>query len=415
MKFLYNSLIQCFHVLLPILGVFFKRLKIFYQDRKNTKVDFHEFIKHNNKPIIWTHVASLGEYEQVVPVLQSLKKIYPDDSYLISFFSDSGYRNKKGKSIADFETYLPLDTIKQSQDFVQLVNPKLAIFVKYDVWPNYLQALKKRNVQSYLVAARFRTNQIYFKFYGRVFRKALKSFHHIFVQDAASGQLLNTIDYKTWTHSGDTRYDRVSLQLEQDNTLGFVEDFLTNELCMVCGSTWREDEEVLTALINSLEANIKYVIAPHQINSKLISEFEAKIKRPSIRLSNSSNKNLSKYQVLIIDNVGMLTKAYSYADIAYVGGGFGHSGLHNILEPAAFGVPVFIGPNHKKFPEAEALMEAGGLKIVNQKDELINDIKKLCKDETLRIEMSEASKQFIKNQKGATAITIKKIRENFKD
>lgn len=410
MKFLYNIFIKSFYVLLPILGVFFKRLKIFYQDRKHTSAELDSFLQQNQKPVIWIHVASLGEYEQVVPVLQKLKSMYSNYTYLISFFSDSGYRHKKNKSIADFETYIPLDTPKQAKYFVNRLNPKLAIFVKYDIWPNFLLELQHKNIKTFLIAARFRPEQIYFKYYGGFFRKAVTSFAHIFTQDQASGHLLNSIGFTNWTLSGDTRYDRVALQLEQDNALAFMDNFVQNEQCMVCGSTWPEDERVLIPLINKQSVNLKYIVAPHQIDAEAIDEFILQIDKPAIRYSKISGNDLSGYEVLVIDNIGLLTKIYAYATIAYVGGAMGQTGLHNILEPATFGIPVIIGPNHKNFPEAAALKEFGGLKVVSNTEELILSVENLLHDENLMNTMSEASQKFIKNQKGATDISVNKIK-----
>lgn len=410
MKFLYNIFIKSFYVLLPILGVFFKRLKIFYQDRKHTSAELDSFLQQNQKPVIWIHVASLGEYEQVVPVLQKLKSMYSNYTYLISFFSDSGYRHKKNKSVADFETYIPLDTPKQAKYFVNRLNPKLAIFVKYDIWPNFLLELQHKNIKTFLIAARFRPEQIYFKYYGGFFRKAVTSFAHIFTQDQASGHLLNSIGFTNWTLSGDTRYDRVALQLEQDNALAFMDNFVQNEQCMVCGSTWPEDERVLIPLINKQSVNLKYIVAPHQIDAEAIDEFILQIDKPAIRYSKISGNDLSGYELLVIDNIGLLTKIYAYATIAYIGGAMGQTGLHNILEPATFGIPVIIGPNHKNFPEAAALKEFGGLKVVSNTEELILSVENLLHDENLMNTMSEASQKFIKNQKGATDISVNKIK-----
>lgn len=395
---------------MPILGVFFKRLKIFYQDRKHTSAELDSFLQQNQKPVIWIHVASLGEYEQVVPVLQKLKSMYSNYTYLISFFSDSGYRHKKNKSVADFETYIPLDTPKQAKYFVNRLNPKLAIFVKYDIWPNFLLELQHKNIKTFLIAARFRPEQIYFKYYGGFFRKAVTSFAHIFTQDQASGHLLNSIGFTNWTLSGDTRYDRVALQLEQDNALAFMDNFVQNEQCIVCGSTWPEDEKVLIPLINKQSVNLKFVIAPHQIDAEAIDEFILQIDKPAIRYSKISGNDLSGYELLVIDNIGLLTKIYAYATIAYVGGAMGQTGLHNILEPATFGIPVIIGPNHKNFPEAAALKEFGGLKVVSNTEELILSVENLLHDENLMNTMSEASQKFIKNQKGATDISVNKIK-----
>lgn len=412
MKWFYDFFINSFQVLLPFLGLFFKRLKIFYQDRKHTKAEFENFIKQNKKPLIWIHVASLGEYEQVVPVAQTLKTHFKNHNFILSFFSDSGYRVKKGKSFADFETYLPLDTNRQAREFVNKINPDFAIFVKYDIWPNFLNALNQKNIRTYLIAARFRSEQIYFRYYGKFFREALKSFQHIFVQDKASGNLLNSIGYLDWTYSGDTRYDRVYLQLQQDNSLDFMDDFKQNFTCMVCGSTWPEDEQVLLSSINDKAIKIKYVIAPHQIDPKSIEDLQLKIKKTSIKYSEIRGKDLSNYHVLILDTIGLLTKVYAYANLAYVGGAMGNTGLHNILEPATFGVPIFIGPNHEKFPEAKALEHHGGLNVVRNDNEFKINLKHILTNKSLMDNMSKASKTFIENQIGATEITCKKILES---
>lgn len=412
MRFLYNIFIQVFSWGLPILGLFFKRLKIFYKDRQNTQAEFDEFIKNNTKPIIWIHVASLGEYEQVVPVIQKLKAHFTAHKFLISFFSDSGYRVKKNKSIGDFETYLPIDTSKKARAFVENLRPEFVLFVKYDIWPNFINCLKLNNINVFLVAARFRSHHIYFKFYGGFFRQVLKSFNYIFVQDEASGDLLNTIGYKSWKRSGDTRYDRVNLQLKEDNRLDFMEAFLQKKTCMVCGSTWPEGEKWLLPAINDFSIQQKYVIAPHQINRSHIEDLKQQVKKPCMTYSEFLDQNLSDYEVLILDTVGLLTKVYAYAHIAYVGGAVGQTGLHNILEPAAFGMPILIGPHHQKFPEAKALQKHGGLFVVTNAAEAHQNIKHLTADHALKHKMAKASKTFISSQKGATDITLKGILEN---
>lgn len=401
-----------FEASLPLLGIFFKRLKVFYQDRKRTKPEFEAFIKSNQKPVIWIHVASLGEYEQVVPVVQQLKLHFSNHAFLFSFFSDSGYRVKKANSIGDFETYLPLDTTKNVKTFIEKLKPAMAVFVKYDIWPNFLYYLKINSIKTFLVASRFRSGQIYFQFYGGFFKKALQTFNCIFVQDNSSGQLLRTVGISNCILSGDTRFDRVCLQLEQNNKLDFIEDFLQGSTCMVCGSTWPEGEKYLFTSINDQNIRLKYVIAPHQISNKHTAEIESQIKKPCIKYSEIKSQKLSDYEVLILDTVGLLTKVYAYADLAYVGGGFGTTGLHNILEPAAFGVPILIGPNHHKFPEAKALEKQGGLLVINSAIEIQQNIKSLITNAALKNKMSKASKAFIQTQKGATDITVKGILEN---
>jgi 3-deoxy-D-manno-octulosonic-acid transferase len=354
-------------------------------------------------------VASLGEYEQVVPVIKALKPHFKPHKFLLSFFSDSGYHIKKNKSIADFETYLPLDTKQQSQDFVNLIKPQFAIFVKYDIWPNFLNQLKAQHIKTFLVAARFRPQQIYFKFYGSFFKQALGSFYHIFVQDQASGYLLNSINYTDWTQAGDTRYDRVYQQLSQDNKLDFMQNFTQNQNCMVCGSTWPEDEKALLPTLNDKTINLKFVIAPHQIKAENIDQFQKQLQKPSIKYSEIKTQDLSQYDILILNTVGLLTKVYAYADIAYVGGAMGNTGLHNILEPAAFGVPIIIGSNYDKFPEAKALKQKGGLAVVNNTLELQNIVRKLNDEEEFKAKMSKAAYDFVQDKKGATTLTYEGI------
>lgn len=412
MRWIYNFFINGFQLLLPILGLFFKRLKTFRLERQQTKKELEYFIAQNQAPLIWVHVASLGEYEQVVPVIKALKPQFKNYKILLSFFSDSGYRIKKNNSVADFETYLPLDTQKQSQAFVNFVKPQFAIFVKYDIWPNFLRELHKQHIKTFLVAARFRPQQLYFKAYGRFFKHALMSFQHISVQDQASGHLLNSINYTDWTLTGDTRYDRVYQQLSQDNTLDFMQDFKQNHDCMVCGSTWPEDEKALLPTLNDKSLALKFVIAPHQIKPETVNQFQKQLQKSSIKYSEIKTQDLSQYDILILDTVGLLTKVYAYANIAYVGGAMGKTGLHNILEPAAFGTPIIIGPNHEKFPEAKALQQVGGLAVVSKPSELQNIVHKLNDEQGLKTKMRKAAHDFIQDKKGATALTCKEILQN---
>ena len=402
MRFLYNTSVRLFQLFLPLLGLFNSRLKTFHGERKKCKKDFENFIETNNQRILWVHVASLGEYEQVVPVLEHLKPYLSDHSILFTFFSDSGYSAKKNSKLADFVTYLPLDTPSNARRFVEQVKPSFAIFVKYDIWPNFIGQLAKKGIKTYLISARLRKNQIYFKQYGSFFRKALTSFDQVFVQNIASGHYLNDIAFTNWTLTGDTRYDRASQQLLQDNTLPFMEEFVGDSMCFVGGSTWDVGHKMISEIINSSNFNLKYVIVPHQIHEDDISKLQKYIKRPSIRYSKIENADLSTFDVLIIDSIGMLTKIYSYADIAYVGGALGKTGLHNILEPAVFGVPVIIGTNYDKFPEARELRGRKGLKVVADSSQLNAFLTEILHDKTLYNTMCKASENFVKLKKGAT-------------
>jgi 3-deoxy-D-manno-octulosonic-acid transferase len=295
--------------------------------------------------------------------------------------------------------------------FVRLVQPEIAVFIKYDVWPNFLKELKRHKIRTYLVSARLRPNQMYFKFYGSVFRETLKSFDFIFVQNRESGELLNTLSYKKWKLSGDTRFDRVTQLLSFERDLDFMDRFVGNELCFVAGSTWQEGHNMISEVINTFDRKIKYVIAPHQIHEDKINKLENSLAKKSIRYTQIKDQDLAEYDVLIVDTIGLLTKIYAYANMAYVGGALGDTGLHNILEPAVFGIPVLIGPNYKKFPEAQQLRDAKGLEVVSNHNELSDFLKLILAEKNLYQSISESSKVFVQSRKGATEIITEKILE----
>lgn len=410
---LYRILIKLVEKILPLSSYFSPKMKLFVQGRKTVfKVLSKQF--SSTDKVIWMHAASLGEYEQGLPVLKEIKARYPTYKILISFFSPSGYEVKKNNSYADLTTYLPLDTQTNAKRFVKLVHPKLALFIKYEIWPNYLTELYKQSIPTLLISGNFRPNQIYFKAYGGFMKRALQSLDHLFVQTKASQQLLESQGIHKVTYSGDTRYDRVNAQLEMDNHLDFVEEFKGNRVCIVCGSTWPEDENLFLDFINQAENDIAFIIAPHQIKVEHLEALQNGIKKSSLLFSQRSNQKLKDFQVLIIDAVGFLSKVYAYADIAYVGGAAGKTGLHNILEPATFGVPILIGENHQNFPEASALEKAGGLFVVKNPKECTKMFRKLTKQIDFRLSAGQKSRQFIENGRGATASIIKYIEAHLK-
>ena len=351
--------------------------------------------------IIWVHTASLGEFEQGLPIIEQLKKNYPEYRILVTFFSPSGYEVKKNTAAADLVTYLPMDTKKNAIKFLDLVNPKLVIFVKYEIWPNYLRALSQRNIPTLLISALFKENQIYFKSYGGFMRKALHNFTHIFVQDTKSIELLSKINIKNTAISGDTRFDRVIEILERDNNLAFMENFKNGAKTLVAGSTWPDDEEVLVPYINTGESSLKFVLAPHNIKPEHINKLKSSINKKTILYSELENKDLSAYEVLIIDTIGLLTKIYSYAEISYVGGGFA-TGLHNTLEPAVYGIPVIIGPSFKGFKEAEDLVNKGGVLVVKSPAEFFTLVNDLLKDEEHLKRTGDINSTYVSENKGAS-------------
>lgn len=354
-----------------------------------------------SKDYFWIHAASLGEFEMAVPVLKMLKENYPGTRILVSFFSPSGFKNKKAHPLVDHFTFLPLDTSENAEKFLEIVQPKMAFFIKYDFWPNFLNELKRREIRTFLVSGVFRQDQAFFKFYGKWMLKSLEAFEHFFVQNKESEYLLRSKGFTNVSLAGDTRFDRVAAQIEADNRIDFIEDFKMEQLLVVCGSTWPEDEELFIDFINN-SRNIKFIIAPHEIKQEKIRKLEERLNISTIKYSEKESADLSACQVLIMDTIGLLGRAYSYADIAYVGGAAGKTGLHNILEPATFGIPVIIGENYKKFPEAERLRQLGGLFAVKDKQEFSAIMTKLYTNAGFRRKTGMIAGHFINSNTGAT-------------
>nr|WP_285903413.1 glycosyltransferase N-terminal domain-containing protein [Arenibacter sp. H213] len=391
-----------------LIALFNPKIKLFVAGRKDVfQVLKNTFSKEDQ--VVWVHTASLGEFEQGLPVIERLKKEYPTYKILVTFFSPSGYEVKKNSSAAHAITYLPLDTLKNAERFVKLVNPKLVIFVKYEIWPNYLKVLAQRKTPILLISALFKEEQIYFKKYGGFMKRTLHNFSHIFVQNTNSVKLLHEIGINHTSLGGDTRFDRVMEILERDNHLDFMEQFKTDSPLLVAGSTWPEDEEVLVPQINADTSNLKYVLAPHNIKPEHIAKLKTSIQKKTVLYSQMDNKSLSDYDVLIIDTIGLLTKIYSYANLAYVGGGFA-TGLHNTLEPAVFGIPVIIGSNYKGFKEAEDLVEQGGVLVVNSREEHLILMKKLLSDRDYLERTGAVNLNYVIKNKGASTQIMEHIR-----
>jgi len=401
LHFLYNLLIHSAEKILPATGIFSNKMKLFTEGRKDVFEELSRNISSKDQTI-WFHAASLGEYEQAVPVIEQVKKTFPGHKIILSFFSPSGYEVKKNSSLANVVTYLPLDTPENANKFLELVHPEWAIFIKYEFWPNFLEVLKKGKTKTILVSGVFREDQIFFQPYGKWMRPYLGAFEYFFLQDEKSKLLLNKLGFHNASVSGDTRFDRVHSQLQQDNQLDFMEEFKDGKTCLVAGSTWPEDDGLLVEYINQAPNDVKFIIAPHALKRAKIDQLQEQIKVMVVRFSEKEAKDLSKFQVLILDTIGLLTKVYSYADLAYVGGAAGDTGLHNVLEPAAFGVPVIIGKNFTRFPEAIELHQKGGLFSVDKKEELKNVLNKLLMDTNFRRETGAMNKDFVRKNRGAT-------------
>ena len=408
MHFLYNLITQSAQFLLKIIALFSPKMKLFVDGRKDVFSILAQKITAKDQTI-WFHAASLGEYEQGLPVIEKIKEKYPNHKIVVSFFSPSGYEVRKNNTVADTTVYLPLDTPKNAKQFLELVHPDLVFFIKYEFWINYLDQLQKQNIPTYLISGIFREKQLFFKWYGGFYRKALNTFTHFFVQNENSKKLITQLGKTNVTVSGDTRFDRVVTILEKDNALDFIAAFKNNKTTIVIGSSWPKDEALLAEYINSCQHDVKFIIAPHNIKPEQIQQLKSSITKKTILFSEKENKDLSQFEIFIIDTIGILTKIYSYGDIAYVGGGFGNPGVHNLLEPAAFGIPIVIGPNFSHFDEAIKLVESKGCTDIKNLHELENIFSTLIQNPEIRHQKGKICCEFVQQNKGAADCILTKI------
>jgi len=411
MLLLYTILLYLASQILKLLALFSPKIKLFVEGR----IPVFETLASKIKPedrTIWFHAASLGEFEQGLPVMEKIKVQFPKHKIIVTFFSPSGYEVRKNNTIADVTVYLPLDTKSNAKQFLELVHPDLVFFIKYEYWPNYLNELKYLGIKTYLISGVFRENQAFFKWYGGFYRSALKTFNYFFVQNESSKKLLQSLGYQNVKISGDTRFDRVVSILERDNSLDFIENFKNKSTTVVIGSSWPKDESLLVDYINKSNEKVKFIIAPHNIKAKQIQELKNSITKKTILFSKKSTIDLMLYDVLIVDTIGILTKIYSYADIAYVGGGFGNPGVHNLLEPATFGIPIVIGPNYSHFAEAIALVHQEGCVSIKNQNELNDAFSNLITNDDIRHEKGHICATFVQMNKGATEIILNQIENN---
>jgi 3-deoxy-D-manno-octulosonic-acid transferase len=408
MLFIYSIIVSIAGLLLQIIAFFVPKINLFVAGRKDVFPTLKAKIKSTDKTF-WFHAASLGEYEQGLPIIERIKEKYPNHKIIVSFFSPSGYEVRKNNAIADATVYLPLDTLKNANKFIQLTHPDAVFFIKYEFWPNYLNKLKQQNIPTYLISGIFRENQAFFKWYGGFYRKALDAFSYFFVQNENALHLLHQLGKKNAIVSGDTRFDRVASILEKENTLDFIAAFKNGKTTIVAGSSWPKDEELLVDFINSNTTDTKYIIAPHNIKPEQIQQLKNSCTKKALLYSEKEGKDLKDYDVFIIDTIGILTKIYSYADIAYVGGGFGHPGVHNILEPATFGIPILIGPHFSHFTEATDLVNLKGCVAIQNKEELSHNFLDLITNTESRIEKGNICRDFVQKNKGAVYRIMEKV------
>lgn len=401
MNSLYNSLLALVDALLPLTQYFSPKMKLFVQGRKRVFNTLEEIQPQDQ--VVWFHAASLGEFEQGVPVIEAFKKQYPEYKILVSFFSPSGYEVRKNTPLADWVVYLPLDRPKYVKRFLDLARPKKAFFIKYEFWPNFLNALKKRAIPTYLISGIFRENQMFFRSYGGFYRKALDAFDHFFLQNESALELIKSLGKSNVTLSGDTRFDRVAAIASRDNQVANIAEFKQNHHLVVIGSSWPKDEALLAQYINQSDESVKFIFAPHNIKPDQIADLQAQLQVKTVLYSQGNPSEWPEAKVLIVDAVGFLTKLYSYADIAYVGGGFGQPGVHNLLEPAIFGIPIVIGPNYSHFAEAIELVNRRAALSISDYNDLESTLNQLLTDTAYRQKTGRIAQEFTTESVGATS------------
>jgi 3-deoxy-D-manno-octulosonic-acid transferase len=399
--FIYKIALRSYKLLIKAASPFNRKAKLWYEGRRDLIVKLQIQLKANRSAIAWFHCASLGEFEQARPVMEKFKIQNPEFKILLTFFSPSGYEIRKNYEGADYIYYLPLDSKRNARRFIEAVKPSIAFFVKYEFWYYYLNQLKKNSIPVISFSAIFRKNQLFFRSYGTFYKNILKKFDRIFVQNEESYYLLKSININNTEIGGDTRFDRVKQIAEHKKSIVIAEKFKGHKKLMVIGSSWPEDMRLLIPFINTSDPELKFIIAPHELHEKELADIEELIRRKSIRFSKANENNIDQYDVLIIDNIGMLSSLYQYGEFAYIGGAFG-KGLHNILEAATYGMPVFFGPDYKKFNEATELVKLGAAIPVKDLNELNTQFSRLWENEEARTDLANKSREFIGQNIGAT-------------
>jgi len=406
MSTIYNITIYIYQGLITLVSLFNPKAKLWINGRKDWKQKLTEATKVKEN-IFWFHAASLGEFEQGRPLIEKIRLEQKDVFILLTFFSPSGYEIRKNYPGADYICYLPADTKSNAKDFISIAEPKQVFFIKYEFWYNYMKVLKQKGISLYLVSGIFRDKHIFFRSYGAWFRKQLQAFTYFYLQDQFSIENLKKIGYNNALLVGDTRFDRVIEIAEQAQEIELIKDFIEEKPCLVIGSSWPDDEELLVKYINE-NSTYKYILAPHEINASHIESIETKLKVPYQRFSDYSKNKDTNSSVLIIDNIGMLSSIYQYANVAYIGGAF-KTGLHDILEAAVYGIPVIFGPEYSKFQEAKDLVTEQAVFSITNYQELSLVLNTYLTDKTKAKEFGESARSFIYKSKGAANLIYQDI------
>lgn len=403
--------IRAFGFGIRVASLWNSKARLAVEGRRNILNKVRRELAGNSKPVLWMHSASLGEFEQGRFLLENIRRQYPGYCLVVTFFSPSGYEIIKNYKDADHIFYLPFPTKANAKKFIAIINPSLVLWIKYDYWYHYLIELKKQNIPLLLVSAIFQKHHPFFKWYGPLYRKMLRCFTWLFVQTPGSADRLKKIGFTdNISVNGDTRFDRVIDIAEHFVPVPGIEEFIGSADVIVAGSTWPEDEEQLDHYANT-KRHVKFIIAPHEIAEQHLQEVE-KLFVHSVRYSRLNTTGHSDKNTLIIDNIGMLSRLYKYATITYVGGGFGHDGIHNILEAAVYGKPVVFGPVFNKYSEAIELLEEGGAVTADNALELEKIFDDLLGDKNYYEECCKAAKDYVFEHKGATRNIMRYIQEN---
>jgi len=409
LMWLYNIVISLYARCISLVARWYPKAKLWSEGRKGLFERMAEAIKPGER-IVWVHTASLGEFEQGRPVIEKIRARYPEYKILLTFFSPSGYEIRKNYQGADYIFYLPADTAKNARKFLDIVRPEVAIFVKYEFWLNLLAELRKREVKTYIISAIFRRNSVFFRFYGSMWRKALRTFRTIFVQNEESKELLANIGFENVVVAGDSRFDRVAEIARQAKKIDLIDRFRGSSKLFVAGSTWGPDEAILVQLIND-NPSVKFIIAPHEMEEERIEKLMSEVKGGALRYTRCTPlTSFGSKQVLILDTMGMLSSVYGYASWSYIGGGFG-VGIHNTLEAATFGLPIAFGPNYHKFKEARDLVTLGAATSIIDYKQLSRWFAPLRDNEVFLRKVSRLSREYTLQNQGATDRFLEEIFE----
>ena len=403
----YDLIMSLYAGIIRLVGLRYEKARLWSEGRRNLFSRMREKIDPRER-IIWLHVASLGEFEQGRPLIEALRESHPEYKILLTFFSPSGYEIRKNYAGADYIFYLPIDTRKQVRQFLDIAHPEVVIFVKYEFWLNFLTELRRRRIRTFVVSAIFRRNSVFFRFYGGLWRKALKTFEVLFVQNEESKSLLAELGYPNVVVAGDTRFDRVAKIAREAKQVPMIERFKGDKQLFIAGSTWGPDEELLLPLMND-NPELKFVIAPHEMDEGRIERLMRETRGGAVRYTQCDDKtSFEGKQLLILDTVGLLASVYGYASWGYIGGGFG-VGIHNTLEAATFGLPIAFGPKYEKFKEARDLVAIGAARSITTYEELKAWFAPLRDDEKHLTKSSRLARDYTLSHQGATETILKTI------